>query len=84
MITKKDLVNHIEKNWNLPSYEIDKALRNMDRMRCPLYQANSIVEEKLNELIDDFLCDNGLENDWFANNYDSVEELFWEIDFDKI
>ena len=80
-MTKEDLKKYIEEHWDVDQHEVDKALQGINNDRCPLYMANPYLEKRINELVGDFLCDNLLEDVWFNEQYDDIEELFWDLDF---
>jgi len=79
-VIRKELIAYINENWDLPKYEIEKAIDMMDKMRCPLAMANSRVSDYISDMVDDFISDNDLDCDWYADSYDNdFEELFWDL-----
>ena len=77
---KERFIQYCNENWDLPSYELDKALDIMDRYRCPLSQANDSVVDYIRDLADDFERDNDLSDDWFFDEGIDEEELLFKLD----
>ena len=80
---KEDFIGYCNKNWDVPYYEVEKALDVMDKSRCPLDMANNAIVDKIRDLADDFETDNNLSDDWFCKNFDDEEEVFWKLDIFK-
>ena len=79
-VVRKELVAYCNENWDLERYEVEKAVDLMDKMRCPLEMANPRVSDYLSDMVDDFITDNDLDPDWYAETYDNdFEELFWDL-----
>lgn len=77
---KEAFIKYCNENWDLESFETDRALAYMERYRCPLYMANMIVADHIQDLAEDFILENDLEEDWLYNNFNDVEEVFWQIE----
>lgn len=79
---KNDLKVYVEKNIDLPDYEIAQACDIMDRMRCPLHLVGNSVYDTLQGLVEDFISDNELPEDWFENceYLGDYEQLFFDLD----
>ena len=82
-MTKKDFIRYCNENWDIPSYEVEKALDVMDKRRCPLGMANDTIVDRIRDLADDFETDNNLSDDWLYENFDDEEEVFWKLDIFK-
>ena len=80
---KEDFIRYCNQNWDIPYYEVEKALDVMDKSRCPLGVANNIIVDRIRDLADDFETDNNLSDDWFCENFDDEEEVFWKLDIFK-
>lgn len=80
---KEDFIRYCNENWDVPYYEVEKALDVMDKFRCPLGMANNIIVDRIRDLADDFETDNNLSDDWFYENFDDEEEVFWKLDIFK-
>ena len=82
---KKQFIDYCNENWDLPSYETEKALDLMDKMRCPLSMANDAVSNHIRDLADDFEEENDLDDEWFDETFDDEEDVFMKLDiFDNI
>ena len=75
-----EFVEYCNNNWQLPTYELEKALDLMDRCRCPLDQANEVVVDYIRGLAEDFAWDNDLDEDWFFDEDIDEEELLFKLD----
>ena len=73
-------ISYCNKEWDLESYELDKALDLMDRCRCSLDQANDVVVDYIRRLAEDFALDNDLDKDWFFDGGYDEEELLFKLD----
>lgn len=80
---KEDFIRYCNENWDIPYYEVEKALDVMGKSRCPLGMANDTIVGRIRDLADDFETDNNLSNDWFYENFDDEEEVFWKLDIFK-
>lgn len=78
-MTREDFIRYCNDNWDIPHYEVEKALDVMDKSRCPLGIANNTIVDRIRDLADDFETDNNLSDDWFCENFDNEEEVFLEI-----
>ncbi len=77
---KEDFIKYCNENWDVPAYKVDEALDVMDKLRCPLRMVDEVIVGHIRDLADDFELDNDLSDDWFAENFDDEEEVFWELD----
>lgn len=77
---KEDFIKYCNLHWNIPSYKVDEALDLMDKYRCPLRMVGDTISDKIRDLADDFEIDNNLSDDWFAENFNDEEEVFWKLD----
>jgi len=77
---RERFIQYCNENWDLPSYELDKALDLMDTCRCSLDQANDVVVNYIRGLADDFALDNDLDKDWFFDEGIDEEELLFSLD----
>lgn len=75
------LKNYLETEEDM-EYEINLALKNIDKCRCPLSMANESLYDIINDFIDNWKQD----NEELTNVYDvfeylniDVEELFFEV-----
>lgn len=73
-------IEYCNENWDLESYELDKALDLMGKYRCSLDQANDVVVNYIRGLADDFAIDNDLSEDWFFDEGIDEEELLFKLD----
>ena len=80
---KEDFIKYCNENWDIPYYEVEKALDIMDKCRCPLSMANDTIVDRIRDLADDFETDNNLSDNWFDENFADEEEVFWELDIFK-
>lgn len=75
------LVEYCSRNWDLPDFEVQLAMKHIEFHRCGVAFANPAIVEYLSKLIADFIDDYNLDPDWFMdecnNDYD---KLFWDID----
>ena len=71
---RKQFIDYCKQNFNVPQYEIDKALDLMERDRCPLRMASDAIINAIRNLADDFIADNGLADDWFYKTFPTEEE----------
>ena len=77
----KTLINYV-KDW-LEDYEtdIDLAIANMEKYRCPLYEASNRVFYQLEDAIHDWCEDNNIDfatfdtYETFGKDY---EDIFWD------
>lgn len=77
---KEAFIKYCNENWDLEQFESDRALANMNKYRCPLYIANMIVADHIQDLAKDFIMENDLEEDWLYLNFNDVDEVFWQLD----
>lgn len=80
---KKEFIKYCNENWDVPQYKVDEALHVMDECRCPLYMVDDTIVDRIRDLADDFEIDNDLSDDWFYENFDDEEEVFWKLDIFK-
>jgi len=80
---KEDFIKYCNENWDIPYYEVEKALDVMGKSRCHLGMANNTIVDRIRDLADDFETDNNLSDDWFYENFDDEEEIFWKLDIFK-
>lgn len=80
---KEDFIRYCNENWDVPYYEVEKALNVMGKSRCPLGMANDTIVDRIRDLADDFEIDNNLSDDWLYENFDDEEEVFWKLDIFK-
>lgn len=77
---KEDFIDYCNKYLEIPSYKIDEALCVMDECRCPLHMAGNTIVNRIRDLADEFEVENDLSDDWFYENFDDEEEVFWKLD----
>lgn len=65
---------------NLEDFEIFEylALKNMDKMRCPLSMACEEMDDAIVSAIEDWCYDNDYDIDDIWENY-STDDIFWEM-----
>lgn len=76
---RKQFIDYCKQNFNVPQYEIDKALDLMGRDRCPLRMASDDIVGAIHNLADEFIADKGLVDDWFFDNFSTEDEVFFSI-----
>ena len=77
---KEEFIKYCNENWSIEWYEMARALGAMDECRCPLYMASDKITDEIRSLADDFISDNNLDEDWFTDNFEDEEEVFWALD----
>ena len=77
---KEDFIKYCNEHWNVEWYEMSHALGTMEECRCPLHMTGDAIVDHIRELANDFIIDNDLDGDWFYNNFEDEEELFWALD----
>jgi len=76
---KKKFIKYCNENWSLPYYEVEKALDSIGKH----FGLTDAVAGHIRDLADDFECDNDLDDDWFYENFDDEEDVFWELNIFK-
>lgn len=56
--------------------EVEYTFSKMCIERVPLHYANNTLYNKLSDLVDDFIADNDLQDDWFEKTFLSIDDLF--------
>ena len=80
---REDFIKYCNENWDIPYYEVEKVLDIIGKCRLPLCMANDTIVDRIRDLADDFETDNNLSDDWFYENFDDEEEVFWKLDIFK-
>jgi hypothetical protein len=81
MSKKKEFIKYVNENWDIEWYHMSNALGAMDECRCPLSMTGEdCIIDRIRELADDFIMDNDLDEDWFDENFEDEEEVFWKLD----
>ena len=76
---KTQFIDYCYKNWDLPDYEVEKALDLMNMYRCPLDFANDTVSDHIRDLADEFERENDLDDNWYFDTFDNDEDVFFKL-----
>lgn len=73
---KQKLIDYCNEHWSLEQNEIDF----LELWRCPLSMVDCPAHTHLKELIEDFLFENDLDEDWFYDNFTDIDDVFYELE----
>lgn len=71
---KEKLIEFIQEN--IDSADVQVTFSRMCIERAPLRMVNNNLYNKLSDLVDDFIIDNDLTDDWFEETFFDIEDLF--------
>ena len=71
---KEKLIEFIQEN--IDSADVQVTFSRMCIERAPLRMVNNNLYNKLSDLVDDFISDNDLTDDWFEETFFDIEDLF--------
>jgi hypothetical protein len=80
---KEKFIQYCNDNWDIVWYKMCEASGAIDEWRCPLSMVGGFADEiidRIAELAEEFIEENDLDPDWFENNFDNEEEVFWGLD----
>ena len=74
----QDLLSYIREN--IEDKDIERAWNKIDRMRCPLVMADPQLYNDIDHLVEDFIFDNNLDDDWLYDEAGmDIEEIFEQL-----
>ena len=74
----QDLLSYIREN--IEDKDIERAWNKIDRMRCPLAMADPQLYNDIDHLVEDFIFDNNLDDDWLYDEAGTdIEEIFEQL-----
>lgn len=80
MATYKELLEYCIRHFDFPKSEVDIALRGINNYRCGLDFANPRLYEYMKGLVDEFIQENELPEDWFEDEFEGdIDKLFFEM-----
>lgn len=74
---KKKLIDYIIDNVGFDEFEFTYGRMCMER--CSLRSVNSVLYDRLEGLVKDFVEDNELSEGWFDENFIDIDDLFEEV-----
>lgn len=76
----KEIAAYVRNNVEFFEERLQLALNKMERMRCPLSFADQELYDDISNAIDDWCCDNEVDNDdWdYEDLIDGDEGIIWE------
>ena len=75
----QQLLQYVAENKQWSEAVESEALSIMDNDRCPLKMASPRIYYEISTLVEDFISDNDLPQDW-SDSIDIEEDIFWELD----
>lgn len=71
---REELIEFVKSN--IDSMDIEYTYSQMCIQRVPLHYANNNLYNQLSDLVDDFVSDNELSEEWFEETFIDIEDLF--------
>lgn len=71
---KEELIEYVKNNVN--SSDVEYTYSQMCIQRVPLHYANNNLFNQISDLVDDFISDNELSEEWFEETFIDIEDLF--------
>jgi len=74
-------LQYVRDNKTWTEAEEDVALEQIGRLRCPLRMTSTgkSICNNIRELLESFAEENDLDTDWWSENFDDEEEIFWAL-----
>ena len=74
---KEKLIEFIKENVSIE--DINYTFSRMCIERTPLHYQNNNLYNQLSDLVDDFIADNELSEEWFEETFIDIEDLFEDL-----
>lgn len=81
MELKDELLQYIRDNKGWTDAMEEVALEQINKMRCPLRMTatGENICNNIRELLESFAEENDLDTDWWSEDFDDEEEIFWAL-----